>query len=93
MNDLQVLIDEDRRLAVGLAVDVFWGQGFLAWGPGRIVKVNRMSVRVALDHDIPSPFTQGELGWPKGREIRVPRVLDMKRHHAGNCVRIRDAQP
>lgn len=80
---------QDRNLEAGRRVVVFWGwgRGFRAHGTGEVVKVNRMSVQVALSEDVPSPYGWGGAGWKAGTVLKgIPRVDSPSWRMGANCV-------
>lgn len=69
--DIMDVMKWDAALKVGDHVKVRWTNSHNYYAqPGVVVKLNRESVRVALDNDVTAG---GQLLYPKGREIRVPR--------------------
>lgn len=71
MNDLRDVIKFDAALKIGDSVTVRWTwcHGYYE-AQGKVSKLNAKSLRVALDHDVPT--SSG--GWQAGFEIRVPRA-------------------
>ncbi len=74
------LVRQDKYLEVGMKVTVRWtAQGDHFSEPGKIVKLNTKSLRVALTDDVleydPYEEDTGRVLYTKGCEIRVPRIL------------------
>lgn len=88
-NDYRSLIAEDASLAVGTEVTVYWtNSNRYMEAPGRVVKVNAKSVRVAISEDVMTYWGGKEtVGWPKGTEIVAPRLADFRKWSHSNCVR------
>ena len=67
-------VEQNARLAEGMAVRVYWGYGlgFRVDGPGVITKVYGKSVRVRLTEDV---ACYGSKAWSAGTELKgIPRV-------------------
>ncbi len=60
------------QLTVGLEVEVRWtNNGHFNHAVGRVAKLNRKTVKVALNE----PFTNGLGTWPAGFQVLAPRPL------------------
>lgn len=73
-NELRAVANFEENLDAGQLVDVKWTAGSFGHyeGTGKVVRVNRASVRVALDAPV-----EGKYGsYPIGREIVVPLLAD-----------------
>lgn len=75
---------EDRDLAVGSRVRVFWtayGQSFAA--RGSIRRLDSLAVKVELNEPIP-----GNRDHPKISQATVPRIVDSAEWSPSRCVRL-----
>lgn len=87
ISDPHSLFDEDRRLKTSKRVNVFWSKaGFCYRGRGRIVKLRRNTVTVALLDRI----SYGD-GYAAGSLVTVPRIIDAASWSSHNCVRLMSA--
>lgn len=93
--DFSNLTRWEALLDVGDRVRVTWGYGlgFRARGAGRITRCNRKSFRVALEADVPSPYTPTETGWTAGTELRIPRRISRGWHPDDSVWPPEDAPP
>lgn len=84
--EFKSLVDEDRRLALGLDVTVYWTNSNRYFrARGKVSKLNEKSVKVRLEEHVGKDFFGG---YPVGHQITVPRILAIERWTANNCVRI-----
>lgn len=85
------LLDEDRGLALGDPVTVFWtscGRHFSA--RGKITKVNEKSVRVGLEEHVGKDWYGG---YKVGHQISAPRVMS-EQWNLTHCVRkVKEGHP
>lgn len=87
MNDTEfrTLLDEDEALVLGAPVVVHWTSCYRDYAArGVVTKVNRMSVRVRLEHVV---LIDPGSAYPAGHQITVPRIADFRRWTAFNCAR------
>lgn len=78
-DQLKILFEEDDRLAEGVPVIVYWKAYS---GQAVVKKLNKRSVTVELTE----PAVNCTI--PAGTEITVPRIDNIKKWTANNCVRL-----
>ena len=80
---------EDRELAVGARVKVFWtafGRSFT--GRGEIRRLDPVAVEVELSEPIPAGRDH-----PQIRQATVPRIVDSAQWSPSRCVHLERARP
>ncbi len=83
-DQIQELINEDRRLTAGLEVTAHWSsRGFYYHGQARIQSLGPRTVRVMLLEDV---GRNGEFN--AGRRIEIPRIADPIGWSSESCVRM-----
>ncbi len=81
---IQDLIREDKKLAEGAEVAVYWTEGgFDFRGRARIVELSPRTVRVALLEN-----TGRHGGYAAGKTLLLPRISDPTRWSSQECVRL-----
>jgi hypothetical protein len=86
---LRALAAFDASLTEGQAVRVSWTHSYHTYdATGIITTLNSKSVKVAIDAEIRADTHLGkdQVLYPKGQQIRVPRLIAIKQWTANNCV-------
>lgn len=73
-NPTKLIIEFERALHEGQRVEVRWTAGSFGHytAPGKVVKINRTCVRVAIENSIPSRYEEGVISYGAGFKIVVP---------------------
>jgi Zn finger protein HypA/HybF involved in hydrogenase expression len=75
--DVMAQMRWEETLKPGAKVMVYWTAGSFGHYQGKatVKSLNKSSVTVTLDHDVPDRSRLGGAGYAKGKKINVPRVM------------------
>jgi len=90
-NQYRTVTDFEASLTPGQPVRVVWTNSRSIFrGQGKVAKINRKSVRVALTEEVPCSYSEP---YPPGREIIVPLIDNIADWSAHNRVEPENGYP